>query len=173
MIVAMKKYSFLIYHKEYEAFLKNLQELGVLHVIEKKLDDTENESLGEKFKLLAELTKTINLLKKREINEVSSNTETDGLKILSELNSHQEKHDKTAQKLVAIQKDLKIVRPWGDFSWDIINKLSENGLRVSFFQSPSKKYEEEIKNNYFVQEINNVRGHIYFILIQKDNETIN
>ncbi len=172
MIVAMKKYSFLIYHKEYEAFLKNLQELGVLHVIEKKLDDTENESLGEKFKLHAELVKTINLLKKRKINETRSNTETNGIKILSELNSHQEKHDKTLQKLVAIQKDLKIVRPWGDFSWDIINKLSENGLRVSFFQSPSKKYEEEIKNNYFVQEINNVRGHIYFILIQKDNETI-
>ena len=32
MITKMKKLTFLIYYKEYEAFLKRMQELGVLHV---------------------------------------------------------------------------------------------------------------------------------------------
>ena len=83
MIVPMKKYSFLVYHKEYELFLKNLQELGVLHIIEKKLDDVENEGLREKYSLLAELTKSIKFLDKHEIEEANSNTEANGLKILA------------------------------------------------------------------------------------------
>ena len=33
MITKMKKLTFLIYYKEYEAFLKRMQELGVLHEI--------------------------------------------------------------------------------------------------------------------------------------------
>ena len=32
MITKMKKLTFLVYHKEYEAFLTRIQELGVLHV---------------------------------------------------------------------------------------------------------------------------------------------
>ena len=42
MIVKMSKYSFLIYHKEREAFMQKLMDLGVLHVILKT--DKENES---------------------------------------------------------------------------------------------------------------------------------
>ena len=172
MIVPMKKYSFLVYHKEYEQFLKSLQELGVLHVIEKKLDDIENEGLREKYSLLAELTKSIKFLDKREIVEANSNTGADGLKILAELNSFIEKHEKYAQDLVAVQKDLRIAEIWGNFSWEIIDKLSDSGLKVRFFQLPSRKFEEEIKDFFFVQEINNLRGHVYFVLIQRDGEAI-
>ena len=32
MITPMKKYTFLVYHKEYEAFLKTLGRLGVIHI---------------------------------------------------------------------------------------------------------------------------------------------
>ena len=32
MITKMNKYSFLIYHKEYETFLDKLRELGVVHI---------------------------------------------------------------------------------------------------------------------------------------------
>ncbi len=172
MIVPMKKYSFLVYHKEYELFLKSLQELGVLHVIEKKPDDVENEGLREKYSLLADLTKNIKFLEKREIKEANSTTETDGLKILSKLNSYQEKQEKYTQDLVAVQKELRIAEPWGNFSWDIIDKLSEGGLKVSFFQASHRKFEEEIKDNFFVQEINNARGYVYFVLIQRTDETI-
>ena len=34
MIVAMEKYAFMVYHKEYDAFLSTLRDLGVLHVKE-------------------------------------------------------------------------------------------------------------------------------------------
>ena len=37
MITKMKKLTFLVYHKEYEAFLNGVRELGVVHVAEKQL----------------------------------------------------------------------------------------------------------------------------------------
>ena len=36
MIVPMRKYSFLVYHKNYLEFLEAIREIGVLHVIEKQ-----------------------------------------------------------------------------------------------------------------------------------------
>ena len=43
MITKMKKLTFLVYHKEYEAFLAQIREAGVVHVIERQcgeMDDT-------------------------------------------------------------------------------------------------------------------------------------
>lgn len=35
MIAKMKKLTFLVYHKEYDAFLKSIRDLGVVHVATK------------------------------------------------------------------------------------------------------------------------------------------
>ena len=43
MITKMKKLTFLVYHKEYENFLDQIRELGVVHIVEKQwgeMDDT-------------------------------------------------------------------------------------------------------------------------------------
>ena len=46
----MTKYSFLIYHREYEQFLYNLRELGTVHIVEKQTSSLENEhKLQEKL----------------------------------------------------------------------------------------------------------------------------
>ena len=45
MIAKMNKYSFLIYHKEYETFLEKLRELGVVHVEIRQTGEMENENL--------------------------------------------------------------------------------------------------------------------------------
>jgi V/A-type H+/Na+-transporting ATPase subunit I len=38
MISPMLKYSLLIYHREYEDILDELRELGVVHIMERELD---------------------------------------------------------------------------------------------------------------------------------------
>jgi V/A-type H+-transporting ATPase subunit I len=35
MILKMKKYTFLVYHKQYTNFLEKIREIGLLHVIER------------------------------------------------------------------------------------------------------------------------------------------
>ena len=52
MITKMKKLTFLVYHKEYEAFLNGVRDLGVVHVAEKQqgvADNTENCRIASGF----------------------------------------------------------------------------------------------------------------------------
>ena len=49
MIIPMKKYSFLVYHKEYLDFLQDLRKVGVLHVIEKESGALDDENLTEQL----------------------------------------------------------------------------------------------------------------------------
>ena len=42
MITKMKKLTFLIYHKDYECFLQNIRDLGVVHVAVKAQGTAEN-----------------------------------------------------------------------------------------------------------------------------------
>ena len=47
MITQMKKYTFLVFHREYETFLEQLRDLGVVHVTEKAAGMAEDEHLQE------------------------------------------------------------------------------------------------------------------------------
>ena len=62
MITKMKKLTFLVYHKEYDAFLNNLRDLGVVHIAEKQQGMADNSALQEKIRLSARLSATIKLL---------------------------------------------------------------------------------------------------------------
>ena len=55
MITPMKKYTFLVFHKEYDAFLEQLREAGVVHISQKAegvADDPKLQELIQKQKEL-------------------------------------------------------------------------------------------------------------------------
>lgn len=57
MIVKMKKYVFLVYHKHYTDFLEKLRKVGVLHVAEKAEGIADNDQLRDKMQLSAKIKK--------------------------------------------------------------------------------------------------------------------
>ena len=59
MIVKMKKYVFLVYHRQYTDFLEKLRNVGVVHVAEKPEGIAENDQLRDKMQLAAKVKKTI------------------------------------------------------------------------------------------------------------------
>ena len=69
MIVKMQKYSFLVYHKAYIDFLKNIREIGVLHIVERTDGTPEDENLLQKMQYKAQLNKLIKDLRKRAKGE--------------------------------------------------------------------------------------------------------
>lgn len=65
MIVPMRKLSLLIFYKDYQRFLEELREKGVVHVHENKKRSAEDEELKQKFALLKRISETSKLLAKR------------------------------------------------------------------------------------------------------------
>ncbi len=172
MIVPMKKYSFLVYHKEYESFLKDIQDLGVLHVIEKPLEELDNESLRAKYNLITRIDNASKVIDKYEVESTNSQEDRDGIQILDELEAILQNQEENTHNKSLINKELNQLEPWGDFSWNSIDRLAQNGIFIRFFQAPQRKYEDELKENYHVEEINMVNGHSYFILVQQGQDKV-
>ena len=67
MIVKMQKYTFLVFHKEYQSFLDALQQLGAVHIVE-KTEPAGNE-INQLLDQIKQLDKTIQFLSKREAGQ--------------------------------------------------------------------------------------------------------
>ena len=173
MIVPMKKYSFLVYHKEYMAFLDGVRDLGVLHVIEKESGEIEDEELRIKYQQVKDLKEAIDFLSKRDIEEkADSGKESDGISILKELEKIRSDEEAYHQKLAQLQKEKSTIEPWGNFSWDTIAKLIEAGHIIDFYICPNRNYNPEWESGYNLIAVNEISGQKYFVLIRKPEEVI-
>ncbi|MBE9480162.1 MAG: hypothetical protein IMY69_00545, partial [Bacteroidetes bacterium] len=167
----MQKYSFLVFHKEYDDFLKDLQQLGVLHVIEKETEISDD--IREKYQLVSRIDKIIKSLEKRETEKKNNCPDSDGLKIIEEIIQKQEELEVLQQELAAAHKELVKVKPWGDFSAEIINKLKEKNFYVRFFITSKKKFNTKLLSEYNAEIITESGNYIYFIIIQQGDEELN
>ncbi|MBN2348830.1 MAG: V-type ATP synthase subunit I [Bacteroidales bacterium] len=170
----MKKYTFLIYHKEYQEFLQSLQDLGMLHVIEKGTGELTDEALRDQYQLLSQLNAAIKFLSKREVSHqgIDSKNHHDGKAVLNQLQNTQHELEQNLQALAGINKEISQLEPWGDFSFDDINKLKEVDITVRFFVCPIKKFNPEWLSVYNIEEINRIGQSLYFVLFQENEETI-
>lgn len=168
MIIPMQKYTFFIFYKDYKDFLKNIQHLGVLHVIEKNIDI--NDDISEKQKLLSKYDRVIKFLEKRETKNTSNKANTENLDLLAKISQKQYKISTLSQELVAKQKELIKSEPWGDFSVDLINKLKKENYNIRFFTISKKKFKNSWLSDYNTEIVSDKGNIIHFIVLQKGNE---
>lgn len=178
MIVKMKKYAFMVYHKEYDTFLSTLRELGVVHVkTTKSITDDENlqallaerkrvNTLLRYFKgLQADLSK-ITLAPSRYLDKKA------GLKLLDKIEELQEKKVEMLATKQSLEKDIAYMEIWGEFSYQNINRLKRAGYEVTFFTCPTSKYEPAWGEQYNAFLINNFQSVTYFVTITKEGTPI-
>lgn len=178
MIVKMSKYTFMVYHKEYDSFLMQLRDLGVVHVKEKNsiLDNEQLQDIQATrkrinqqmrfFKSLNDQSKELQLAPARELDK------KDGLKLLQQI---EELHDKKAQLQAvkaSMEKDIAYMEIWGDFSYANINRLKKAGYDITFWSCPTAKYEPKWGEEYNAILVNNFQSVTYFITITKTGTVI-
>jgi V/A-type H+-transporting ATPase subunit I len=172
MIEPMKKYTFLVYHKDYKEFLEQLQQKGVVHVVEKAAGEPEDEELAEQYKSITTLKSTIKFLKSRVDNPNFESTEGDGIAILNDVKDIQLSIEKNNQQLSALQKDIDTVKPWGMYQLDNFSKLADAGYQIRFFVCPTRKMADEWYEKYTIETINQFNAQDYFVVISKMDEKI-
>lgn len=177
MITKMKKLTFLVYHKEYDAFLNNLRDLGVVHIAEKQQGMADNSALQEKIRLSARLSATIKLLQNIKTEEkVTDDSETvsasSGMQILDEVDELLNHKSSLQQQILAYEKELAVLEPWGDFSPESIAKLRDSGYDIGFYISTEANFNEDWIEAYNAMVINRVASKVYFITFTKTNQEI-
>ncbi len=144
MITQMKKYTFLVFHREYEAFLEQLRDLGVVHVTEKAAGMADDAHLQE-------------LLAKAD----------NARKLIAQGAPDQLLNEKAAleQRIAATQKEADKMAVWGDFSAERMEQLKAAGYTLRYFTCPKKNFDEQF--GIIVAEQGST---VYFVQVNNDGE---
>lgn len=176
MIAKMKKLTLLVYHKEYESFLKALRDLGVVHIAEKQQGVAEDNGLQDNIRLstrLATVLKQLQALNDSSKLPISAEGSVEhGYRILDEVEDIQAERSSLNALLQSYDKDEKLLAPWGDFSLERIRNLRDAGLRISFYSCPERNYNAGWEEEHHAVIINKVAAKIYFVTITKVDEDI-
>lgn len=166
MIAKMKKLTFLIYHKEYETFLEQIRELGVVHIMEKQcgeMDDTLQKFMQERAYYRNVLSQMLNLADKQPEDKLHTDKATDT--ILAEYERLQNLTQELNQQLPLIEKDIAQMDVWGDFDWKSIAKLQESGWYVQFYMCSERSFGEEWVELYNAISVGERGGYRYFVTV--------
>ena len=144
MITKMKKYTFLVFHREYEAFLEQLRDAGVVHVTEKAAGTADDAHLQE---LLVNAEQTRKLIAQGAPDQLL--TEKTNLE----------------QRIMATQKEADKMAVWGDFSTERIEQLKAAGYTLRYFTCPKKNFDEQF--GIIVAEQGST---VYFVQVNNDGE---
>ena len=174
MIAKMKKLTFLVYHKEYDAFLKSIRDLGVVHVATKAQGSAENAALQESIRLSARYTAAIKMLQGLNVQPAAAHTgdASKGTEALAEIEDVQQQIQQVAHKLQAVEKELVQLEPWGDFDPKSVARLRDAGYQIDFYICSDKQFKEEWVDLYNATEINHVGSKLYFVTVIPKGENI-
>ena len=145
MITQMKKYTFLVFHRDYEPFLTQLRDLGVVHITEKAAGLLENdEDLQAALQHEDDLR---HLLQQGAPDQLIAERE--------EVKQHM------TEALAAAEQ----AAVWGDFDVQRIQALKKAGYTLRFFSCPTSAYEEE-----WGIAVNNAESKTYFVSVTLPSE---
>lgn len=146
MITQMKKYTFLVFHRDYEAFLEQLRNLGVVHITEKAEGQADDEHLQILLQKADQLKKTIAQGAPDQLLQEKANIE---------------------QRIAATRKEAECMAVWGDFSAERIAELKIAGYELRYFVCPNKQFEPE-----WGIAVTEQGSHTYFVQVSKTGEVL-
>ncbi len=145
MKAKMKKISLLVFYKEREEITEKLQELGVIHLETEKEEDEhltyllkEKEKYHEALEILKEAAED----KDEEVPQDQQLLSDDADRRRDHVLKLKKEIDQLNQLEDELQKEHKVLQPWGEFDWGPIARLKEKGLEFHFFVAPKAEYHD-------------------------------
>lgn len=176
MIQEMKKLTFLVTNGEYEKFIANIRELGVIHVEELQQGATSDElqaglDMAVRYK---EALKALDFAAESyEPSATYMPQPADASKavvlldtverLLKEENSVKHSIDATDDAILQLE-------PFGEFSWDSIRQLEQSGYKPYFYAVNNKMYKAEWGEKYFATAISEINKKTYFVAFSNEDQ---
>ena len=176
MIKKMTKYSFVVFHKEVEDFLKNLQEIGVVDVTRQKRA-IDSYSM-EKFEEIAKYNAAASALKRIKDEALKAKEEIPAGKpecenLLVHYTNMVARRDLLKGKLSTLKAEYAEALPWGAFTSENFKALENLSLVPYFYSVSAQKYNKEWESLYPIHILNEYNGKIYFAAIMEDGNKPN
>ena len=177
MIEKMKKFTFLVTDREYEGFIESIRELGVVHVTQLQQGATSTE-LQEAIYLEQRYARALDFLKiygtkyALKLGAVAPEYDTP-LSLLQKVEDLQVQENVLLHEEDELQKEFDMLDPWGDFSPEKVQRLSETiGMEMHFFRCTSKRFKAEWLDNFFAVPVNEYDKKTYFVTFSESRPEI-
>ena len=174
MITPMTKLTMLIYHRDYNKFLNDLREHGVVHVHAKK-QTLQDEVMKAKMTELKHINNIIKLLgQQTTVNRQQTlTTELRNEELITFIDNKYAEIDSLQQQIASLQKDDNVYNVWGNFPEDKIRQIQSNNWDLRFFSVPQNKYNEAWEQEFNAFIINEISGFKYFTTLTSKDKNVN
>ncbi len=178
MIERMKKFTFLVTDREYDAFVDSLRRQGVVHV-QQLQQGASSDELQQAMDLEARFTAALRVLdaaaKTYEVepHATAGADASDARALLSRVEAIQQQEQSLMHERDAVDKDIRTLEPWGNFDMAALQRLADAaGLQVAFFRCSSKFFQQEWADKYFAIPVNELSKSTYFVTFSQEKPDI-
>lgn len=171
MITPMTKLTMLIYHRDYNKFLADLREHGVVHVHTKK-QTLQDENMKAKMSEIKHINNVVKQLEKIQ-GQQTLTTELRNEELISFIDNKFAEIDSIQQEIISLQKEDSVYAQWGKFPEERLREIQSNNWDVRFFTVPSKKYDNAWEEEFNAFLLNEVSGFTYFTTITSKGKDVN
>lgn len=169
MITKMRKLTFLVYHREYDTFLEQIREMGVVHVVEKQFGEMDG-GLQEFMRKQASYKNTLQAMLRLAGDNPSENVETAGVTadgLVRQYEDLKERIQELNQRIPGIDREVALLEPWGNFDWNTVHALEKAGWLVSFYTCVRKEYDESWEQLHNAVVIGEHGVQLYFVTVTR------
>lgn len=176
MIQDMKKLTFLVTNKEYDKFIADIRDLGVIHVEELQQGATSDElqaglDLAERYKnALKALDYAAETYESSTTYTPQPADATKGIALVDTVERLLDEENSVKHSLDATEDAISQLEPFGEFSWDSIRQLEQSGYRPYFYAVNNKMYKAEWGEKYFATPVNEVNKKTYFVAFTNEDK---
>lgn len=176
MIQEMKKLTFLVTNGEYEKFIANIRELGVIHVEELQQGATSDElqaglDMAVRYK---EALKALDFAAESyEPSATYMPQPADASKAVVLLDTVErllKEENSVKHNIDATDDAIQQLEPFGEFSWDSIRQLEQSGYKPYFYAVNNKMYKAEWGEKYFATAISEINKKTYFVAFSNEDQ---
>lgn len=176
MIQEMKKLTFLVTNGEYEKFIANIRELGVIHVEELQQGATSDElqaglDMAVRYK---EALKALDFAAESyEPSATYMPQPADASKAVVLLDTVErllKEENSVKHSIDATDDAIQQLEPFGEFSWDSIRQLEQSGYKPYFYAVNNKMYKAEWGEKYFATAISEINKKTCFVAFSNEDQ---
>jgi V/A-type H+-transporting ATPase subunit I len=164
MVADIRKYTFVIYHRDYDSLLRKLRDAGVVHIVTKP-DFHECRGAAKDMLLLKRYKKSIRQLSLSAPRTIPSAPDGNPAEVLDGLELKFREMEEAGRRLEILKPELEKAEPWGDFDPLTLEKLRNAGWEVSLFSCSLSKYQNRWEEEHAVEEISHDKGIIHFAIV--------
>lgn len=176
MIARMSKYDLVLYAAQSSDFIETLRGLGLVDIT-----TTGWEPSDEDRQLLLSIdnhTKAVDALRKFREEDRFTATVTpfdSGEEAFNRYMMASQQSAALQAEIIRLQKTADELRPWGEFSVDILHKLTEQGVVLRYFFTNRSVYEKQIdewSSLYTIAPVSESESNNYFVVVVRPGQEV-